>query len=96
MLSAEELHLAYLTPYLQQATTILESRLREKQRDNGMLIHRITEQRTEIESLIKGLEGLVADLEGSVEAMSIEVDGGLNGLTTEIWEMESEIQAAAR
>ena len=49
-----------------------------------------------MESLVKGLEGLVADLEGSVEAMSVEVDGGLEGLTTEIWEMEGEIQAAAR
>lgn len=95
MLSAEELHSAYLTPYLQQATAILEGRLRERQRDNGMLMQRITEQRAEMDSLVKGLEGLVADLEGSVEAMSVEVDGGLDGLTTEIWDMEAEIQAAA-
>lgn len=75
---------------------MLEGRLRETQDANGMLMQKITEQRAEMESLLQGLEGAVADLEGSVEAMNVEMDGGLEGVKTEIWEMEGEIEAAAK
>jgi kinetochore protein NNF1 len=88
-LSADELHTAYLTPYLQQATTMLEERVRSTQAENGVLMQRITDQRAEMEALVGGLEGVVADLEGSVEAM-----GGVDGLRAEIWEMDGEVQAS--
>ena len=57
-------------------------------------MQRITEQRAEMERLLQGLEGIVADLGGSVEAMGSEVDGGVDGLRADIWEMEGEVQAA--
>ena len=94
-LSAEELHIARLTPYLQQATTMLEARLRGVQEENGALMRRITEQRVEMESLVQGLEGVVADLEDSIEAMRDEGGGGVDGLKAEMWEMEGEMRAAA-
>ena len=94
-LSAEELHTAHLTPYLQQTTAILEARLKDTQEENGALMRRITEQRLEIESLVQGLEGVVADLEDSIEAMRDDAGGGMDGLRAEIWEMEGEMRAAA-
>lgn len=87
-LSADELHAAYLTPYLQQATTMLEGRLRDTQEENGVLMQRIGEQRAEMERLVKGLEGVVADLEGSVGAMGDGLGGGVDGLRGEVWDME--------
>jgi kinetochore protein NNF1 len=93
-LSAEELHEAYLTPYLQQATTLLEGRLMDTQQVNRQLLQSIMEQRKEMEDLVQGLEGLVADLEESVEAMGGGMGGGVEGLRVEVWEMEGEVQAA--
>ena len=72
---------------------MLEGRLKETQEENGVLMQRITEQRAEMESLVQGLEGVVADLEGSVEAMGKGTGGGADGLTAEIWDLEGEIQA---
>ncbi len=48
-----------------------------------------------IESLVQGLEGVVADLEGSIEAMRDDGGGGVDGLRAEIWGMEGEMRAAA-
>lgn len=93
-LSADELRTAYLTPYLQQATTLMEERLKSTQEENGALLSRITEQRAEMESLVQGLEGLLADFEGSVSAMEGEIGGGVAGLKAETWQMESEVKAA--
>ncbi|ERF73641.1 hypothetical protein EPUS_00894 [Endocarpon pusillum Z07020] len=91
-LSVEELHIAHLTPYLQQATTMLEARLKDTQEENGTLMRRITEQRVEMENLVQGLEGVVADLEDSIEAMRDDGEGGVDGLRAEIWEMEGEMR----
>ena len=94
-LSAEELHTAYLTPYLQQATTMLETRLSKTQEDNKALMQRIKDQRAEMESLVQGLEGVVADLEGSVEALTAQKGArGVNVLKAEVREMHAEIQAS--
>jgi kinetochore protein NNF1 len=94
-LSAEELHTAYLTPYLQQATTMLDTRLKNTQEDNKALMQRITDQRAEMESLVQGLEGVVADLEGSVEVLTAQKGGrGVNGLRAEVREMDTEIHAS--
>lgn len=74
---------------------MLNGRLRDTQEENGMLMQRITEQRAEMDTLLEGLDGLVADLEGSVEAMGVDLDEGVDGLRAEIWEMEGEMQATA-
>jgi kinetochore protein NNF1 len=94
-LSAEELYTAHLTPYLQQATQILESRLQSSQRENQALMENIAAQRAEIERIVGGIEGVVRDLEGSVEIMGSGVARGVEGLRAEVWEMEEEVQAAS-
>lgn len=75
---------------------MLEARLEDSQEENGALMRRITEQRAEIENLVQGLEGVVADLEDSVEAMRDDGVGGVDGLKAEMWEMEGEMRAAAK
>ena len=94
-LSPEELYAAHLTPYLQQATEILESRLQSSQQENQALMEKITSQRAEIERFIGGIEGVVRDLEGSVEVMGTDVGGGVEGLRAEVWEMEEEVRVAS-
>lgn len=56
-------------------------------------MEKITAQRAEIEQLVNGLEGIVKDIEGSVEAMGAGVGKGVEGLRAEVWEMEQEVQA---
>ena len=92
--TAEELYTAHLMPYLQRATQMLESRLQFSQQENQALMEKITAQRAEIERLVGGIEGVIRDLEGSVEVMDSGVARGVEGLRTEVWEMEEEAQAA--
>ena len=94
-LSAQELYTAHLTPYLQEATQMLESRLQTSQQDNQALMEKIATQRAEIERLVGGIEGVVKDLEGSVEVMSSGMGRGVDGLRAEVWEMEEEVKAAS-
>ena len=54
------------------------------------MMDKVTAQRMEIEGLVNGLEGIVKDIEGSVEAARA---GGLDGLQSEMWQMEQEVQA---
>ena len=94
-LSAGDLYAAHLTPYLQQATQMLESRLQHSQQDNQALAEKIAAQRAEIERLVGGIEGIVRDLEGSVEAMGSGMGRGVEGLRAEVWKMEEEVKAAS-
>ena len=94
-LSAQELYAAHLTPYLQEATQMLESRLQTSQQDNQALMEKIATQRAEIERLVGGIEGVVKDLEGSVEVMGSGMGRGVDGLRAEVWEMEEEVKAAS-
>ena len=94
-LSADELYAAHLTPYLQQATQTLEARLQSSQSDNQQLLERISAQRAEMEQLVGGLEGVVKDLEGSVEVMGGGAGKGVERLTAEVWEMEEELKAVS-
>jgi kinetochore protein NNF1 len=74
---------------------MLDTRLKNTQEDNKALMQRITDQRSEMESLVQGLEGVVADLEGSVEALTSQKEGrGVDVLNAEVWEMQAEIQAS--
>jgi kinetochore protein NNF1 len=73
---------------------MLESRLQFSQQENQALMEKITAQRAEIERLVGGIEGVIKDLEGSVEVMDSGVVSGVEGLRTEVWEMEEEAQAA--
>ncbi|EXJ88397.1 hypothetical protein A1O1_05327 [Capronia coronata CBS 617.96] len=92
-LSAQELYIANVTPYLQQATDELASKLQAAQEDNSTIMATIREQRVELEQLLNGLEMVVEDIEGSVQAMQSGEDGGLTELRTDVWQMEQELAA---
>ena len=94
-LTAEELQSAHLIPYLQTAEQELQTKLKATQTQNEAMMQSITAQRAEIEQLVFGLEAVVRDLEGSVEAMSAGMGRGVDGLRAEIWEMEGEVKAVS-
>ncbi|KAL9107622.1 MAG: hypothetical protein Q9227_007525 [Pyrenula ochraceoflavens] len=91
-LSTEELYNAYLHPHMQLATKTVQDRLRNTQDENTQLVEKLVEQRQEIARLTEGLEALVRDLEGSVEAMDEGEGRGVDGLRSEMWEIERETQ----
>ncbi|KAI9706152.1 MAG: hypothetical protein M1820_004913 [Bogoriella megaspora] len=61
---------AHLTPFLTSAKEDMEKKLEETQNRNVELMREIEGQRREIEALVKGLENVVGDLDGSIEALS--------------------------
>lgn len=85
------MYAAHLTPYLQEATNELESKLRSTRQDNATLMATIREQRAELEHLLNGLEVVVHDIEGSVQAMRSDEQGGLAELRDDMWQMEQEL-----
>ena len=90
-LTADELYTAHLTPFLQEAAIELESRLQNTQRENQQRMQIIEAQRAEIEQLVAGLEGVVSDIEGSIEAMNTGAPNGLGELRNDTWQMEQEL-----
>lgn len=86
--------MAHLTPYLQQETQRLESRLLASQQHNTQMMEHIQSQRAEMERLVSGLEAVVKDIEASVESMQVDSDVRQSQLREEIWQMEQEIQAS--
>lgn len=68
MLGADGLYQAHLTPFLQHAQDTLKAKLETTQSQNAELADRIIAQRQEMESLLSGLEAVMADLEGSAKA----------------------------
>ena len=54
----------------------------------------VVAQRADIEGLVSRLESVIRDVEGSVEAMRIGVEKGVDGLRAEGWEMEQDATAA--
>ncbi|KUL87490.1 hypothetical protein ZTR_04592 [Talaromyces verruculosus] len=67
MLDAEGLYKAHLTPYLQEAQVALNAKIETAQSQNAVLAEKVLAQRKEIESLLSGLEAVMADLEGSAK-----------------------------
>ena len=92
-LSADELHAAHLTPYLQKATEELDIKLRTSQQQNEIVQAKIKEQRTEIERLLGGLEYVVKDIGGSVDAIRTNQQTGYDELRSDVWQMEQEVAA---
>ena len=88
--SGQELYEAHLAPHLQVAGETLRERLQRSQSYNVDMMNKITAQRAEIERVVTGLERVVKDIEDSVEAARA---GGLEGLRSEMWEIEQEVQA---
>ncbi|QKX53009.1 uncharacterized protein TRUGW13939_00080 [Talaromyces rugulosus] len=68
MLGADGLYQAHLAPFLEHAQDSLNAKLETTQSQNAELADRIIAQRKEMESLLSGLEAVMADLEGSAKA----------------------------
>lgn len=90
-LSPDELYRAHLTPYLQETQTTLDSKIESTQSENAELAQRVQAQRIEIESLLSGLESVVADLEGAAAAATQYCDD--NDLRKEAVQMDGEVKA---
>ncbi|OCT49292.1 putative MIND kinetochore complex component Nnf1 [Cladophialophora carrionii] len=90
-LSAEELYAAHLTPYLQRATDELNTRIQKSQQENTVILGKINEQRAEIEQLLNGLQHVVKDIEGSVDAMRSNQQTSFDELRSDAWQMEQEV-----
>jgi hypothetical protein len=56
-------------------------------------LSKIKEQRAEIEQLLSGLDGVIKDIEGSVDAMYTNEQSGFNELKSDVWEIEQEVAA---
>ncbi len=93
-LTADELYTAHLTPFLQEAVTELESKLQSTQRDNHQTMQTIEAQREEIERLVSGLEGVVKDVEGGIDAMNSGDANRMVDLRTDTWQMEQQVTAS--
>jgi kinetochore protein NNF1 len=66
---------AHVSPLYRSQQSQLNAKLQTTQSQNASLMEEIRRQRVEIESLLKGVEGLVGDLEGSGERLESEMDG---------------------
>lgn len=82
-------------PHLQRAMEVAEGRLQSTQEENAKIMERIVAQRQEMEQLVGGLEGLVRDLEESVDALNEGNGRGVDGLRAEAWKMEGEVKAVS-
>ncbi|KAJ9265320.1 hypothetical protein DTO195F2_1932 [Paecilomyces variotii] len=90
-LGAEELYKAHLAPYLRDAQDALNEKLEATQAQNAELAEKIRQQRLEIESLLSGLEAIVADVEGAATATAQYSKE--NSLREEVVKMDEEVRA---
>lgn len=67
-LGAEDLYRAHLTPYLQEAKSVLDNKLETTHAENAELAQTVQAQRLEIEKLLSHLESVVTDIEGAATA----------------------------
>jgi len=61
---------AHLGPFLVEQTSAITNSLTAVQADNANVADAITSQRAEIEGLLRGLEGVVRDLEGAAAVVT--------------------------
>jgi hypothetical protein len=57
------------------------------------MMEAINAQRAEMEKLISGLESVINDIQGSVDALTGSEDVSMEGLRRDVWEMEQEVAA---
>ena len=57
------------------------------------MMETITAQRAEMEQLISGLESVIEDVQGSVDAMTGAEGSSMGQLKQDVWEMEQEVAA---
>ena len=88
-LSPAEIHLAHLMPFLEQQTDTMSAQLSATQEANSELLSTVSNQRAEIESLVRGLENVIQDLEVSAQIMAQD---DVQGLGAEIKDIEMEMK----
>lgn len=57
-------------PFLEKQATAMNTKLVETQQANTELLSTVTAQRAEIESLVRGLDNVIKDLEASAQTMA--------------------------
>jgi kinetochore protein NNF1 len=72
-------------PFLEKQATDMDTKLLETQAANTELLATVTAQRIEIEALVRGLEGVVSDLEASAQLMAQD---DVQDLSSEIRDVE--------
>jgi kinetochore protein NNF1 len=94
LLSAEDLHAAFLDGYLVKVTGEMHDKLVETQVRNRQIMSNIEKQREEIDRLTSGLEGMVKDIDGAVKVLENHLgEDGSQDLRNDVWDMEQEIKA---
>ncbi|KXT10912.1 hypothetical protein AC579_3486 [Pseudocercospora musae] len=71
-LPARQLYLSHLAPTLGKFARDMSQRQENLSKENEEIMERIVQQRQDIKRLLDGLEGVIRDLNGSVEAMKPE------------------------
>ncbi|KAF7186870.1 Kinetochore-associated protein NNF1 [Pseudocercospora fuligena] len=71
-LPARQLYISHLAPTLGKFSADMNSRQESLGRENEQIMERIIQQRKDIKRLLDGLENVVRDLNGSVDAMEPE------------------------
>ncbi|KAH7078376.1 Nnf1-domain-containing protein [Paraphoma chrysanthemicola] len=88
-LTPSEIHLAHLMPFLEQQANDMNTKLAETQQSNNDLLSTVTAQRAEIEAMVRGLEGVIHDLEVSAQMMAKD---DVQDLSKEIRDLENEMK----
>jgi hypothetical protein len=91
--SADELYAAHIGSFLQQTNKELEEKIKTTQVNNQDMMQSILSQRAEMEELTRGLEGVIEDLEGSVQAMTGADESETDWIKKDVWSMEQEVAA---
>jgi len=91
-LPAQQLYLSHLAPSLSEQSQILKRRQEALQAENAGVLQRVMQQRKEIETLVKGLENAVSDLDESVAALKPE---DIEALRTAARDVDEEMRNAA-
>lgn len=93
-LPAQQLYLSHLAPSLQRYSHDIKEQQATVQAENVELLERVMQQRRSIESLVKGLENAVSDLDASVASLH-GGDVDIDGLRDEVKDVEDGMQMAA-
>ena len=91
-LPAQQLYLSHLAPSLSQQSQSLQLRQEALQAENAEILQRVLQQRKEIESIMKGLENVVVDLDQSAAALKPE---DIEELVDEAREVDEDLRVQA-
>lgn len=69
LMSADELHTAFLAPTLVKAEHEVQSKLEKTQQENRQMMMRIEKQRVEMQDLVKQMEKMVEDVEAAAKVV---------------------------